>query len=383
MRGGAFVAIARAAMALAWLLSVGATARAQSLWFLRGSDAAARVVGAVPTTMRGPRAGPVELGEGDYAVHFAADALGKPDSLGFDVPEGARVHLAVAPALAVAASTLVPDAAGWHVFGGGSGDASWVARCTGEPDARDYRVVAAARGGSDTAAFGVVARWHDETEHYRFVWDRRRRELRLERRLGSDTMVLGTAPAPADDDHVHELALQVSGFRLQACCDEAIVVQAFDGAMTEGAFGTWTVGEPPDWQRLTLEPPAAPRASSAVVQVANRASLHARVEVGDGHYHVLELVLDRPHALVPRTASGLELWLMQRPAAPEVLFGDWRNSLGPGSLGEVHDGGVAACELLWPSLARLRHEAALLRFLLASPDGEVLVDATPPVPLIF
>ncbi|MEO6595029.1 MAG: hypothetical protein ABIP94_09790 [Planctomycetota bacterium] len=379
-----FAAIARRAGALAAGLLVAGLAEGQSQWFLRGSAAEVRVAGAAEALLRGPRAGPVDLPDGDYAVHFASDAVGKPISLELSVPAGASVHIAVAAAPPVAARTLVPDGEGWQVFGGGGeANASWVVRCIGEDDARDYRVVAETRGKSDSVAFGVVARWLDENQHYRFVWDRRRDELRLERRLGPDTMVLAKAPSPPRDDRPHVLALQVAGFRLKAFCDEALVLQAFDGAMTEGCFGTWTIGEPPTWERLALEPTAAPRASSAIVRQPGRASFYAGTEVGDGHFHVLELSLDRPHPLVPITQSGLELWLLQRSAAPQVLLADWRNSLGPGVLGEVKGGALGVGELRWPALPWLLHEAALVRYLLVSPDGEVIVASTPWVPLVF
>ena len=63
-------------------------------------------------------------------------------------------------------------------------------------------------------------------------------------------------------------------------------------------------------------------ASAAVVQRAGSATFHAAVTVPPGNQHVLRLELDRPHPVVPRSPAGLEPWLLQRPAAPEILLAD-------------------------------------------------------------
>jgi hypothetical protein len=325
----------------------------------------------------------VTLPAGQYDVHFGTDAAGKPLSLSFAVPEHAVVAVAVAPASAVPARAVPLDGDGWtETRGGGGSKASWVARCTGPADATSYRVVATCSGGSASSVCGVVARWLDDKQHYRFVWDRAAGELRLERQFGDGVIVLARGTAPGTDQDPHTLALQVDGFRLQATFDDALVLQSFDGAFPRGAAGTFSAGDAVTWHALAIEPPAAPRGSSALVRDQSQASFHAATELPRGHFHVLELCLDRPHALVPRSNNGQEVALLQEPAAPRVLLADWRNSLGQSSLGEVPRDGAFVSELCWPEL-RLQGQAVLVRALLVSADGEAVVGATPAVPLLF
>ncbi len=369
--------------AFAWCVLM-ASASAQSTWFVHGSDASVRVVGETRALLRGPCPAPTMLPAGDYDVHFGTDALGKPISLSLPVSDHAVVTIAVAPAGAVLTHDISPVDEAWTDTAGGSSlKASWVARCAGSAEAASYRVVAMCSGGGPVSACGVVARWRDGSQHYRFVWDRGTTELRLERMLGPDLMVLARAAAPAHDQDQHALALQVDGFRLQAFFDDAPVLQAFDGAFTAGAFGTWVAGDAVTWQRVIIEPPAPPRGSSAIVRDHIAASFHAGTTVTSGHYHVLEFLLDRPHPIVPLTGNGMEIWLMQRPAAPQVLLADWRESLGVGALGEVPRDGLFASEVRWPILVGLQRQAVLVRALLVSPDGEAVVGATPAVPLWF
>jgi len=371
------------AASLACGLLLGSAVLAQSTWHVRGSDAAVSIAGEVRVRLRGPRPSPVTLPAGHYDVHFGADAAGKPLSLSFAVPEQAAVAVAVSAANAVGARAIPLDSDGWtETRGGGGSKPSWVARCTGPAEASSYRVVATCSGGGASSVCGVAARWLDDKQHYRFVWDRGAGELRLERQFGPGVIVLARGPAPATDLDPHTLALQVDGFRLRATFDDAVVLQAFDGAFPRGSFGTWSAGDAVTWHDLAIEPPAAPRASSALVRDQSRASYHAATELAPGHFHVLELCLDRPHALVPRTRNGQELALLQRPAAPQVLLGDWRNSLGQSTVGQVMREGVIGSELYWPEL-RVFGQVVLVRALLVSPDGEAVVGATPAVPLAF
>jgi hypothetical protein len=369
------------AVPLAGALLAG-SAMTQTVWYLRGSDASMRVVGEAVRELRGPRAMAADLPAGAYELHFATDALGQPASLSLEVPDRAVVHVAVAPAAAAAAREVPLAGEGWTEATGGA-NPGWIARCSGGADAGDYRVAATCSAGGSAGACGLVARWRSAEHHYRFVWDRAAAEFRLERVLGKDTIVLARGPAAVAAARAPTLALQVVGFRLQAFCDDALVLQALDGAFAAGAFGTWTAGPPVVWQRVTLEAPAPARASSALVREAAVATFQAATEVVPGHYHVLELRLDRPHALVPLRPNGHEEWLLQRPAAPQVLLADWRGSLGAAGLGEVGRTGTFASEVRWPALVGLLGQVALVRALLVSPDGEATVAATPAVPLRF
>jgi hypothetical protein len=349
------------------MLWLAAALAAQTDWQLQGGEGRVRASGPATHWLQGPRA-TAGLPAGDYEVHFGVDAAGKPRSLAFVVADGAVVCVGTD-----AAAAIVGDEVS---FAGAAADIV----CVGDPEAANYRVVATVAAGGE-GAVGVVARCAGERQFYRFAWDRAVPEFRLERSLGGDVLVLARAAAPAADGASHALALQVDGFRLQACWDEAVVLQVFDGALSKGALGVWAPAAADVVERVVRQPVAEPRASAALVAAASTATFHAAVTVVPGHWHVLELALDRTHPPLPWTAAGLEPWLLLPPAAPVVMQADWRDSLGAGGIGIVGPEGVFTSELRWPGLTGLRKQCALVRAVLVSADGEVIAARTPAVPL--
>jgi len=345
-----------------------ATAQDGAQWFVRGSDAGMRIVGASTEVVRESVPGPFTTPPGEFAVHFARDAAGKPDSLALLVPAGARVRVAVEPA-----GAAVPIS----VEGPG------VEAPANDPAQNTNYLVAATAVTTDSGGrIGLVARKLDADNWYRFVWDRERGQFRLERAIGGAIIVINAAPAPAGDNEPHELALQVQGFRLRAFFDDALVLQALDGAHERGTWGTWqTNGTQVQWRGAVTESPAAPRSSSALVQLRDSAVFAAATGAAAGHYYVIELALDRPHPLVPLTEAGLEPWLLQRPAAPRIVLGQFCDALGHDSIGELPVDGRMQCGLRWPVGAVLAKQAALVRALVVSPDGDRLVGRTPSVPM--
>lgn len=352
---------------------------AQADWQLCGSVASARIGGAARAELVGPRASATKLSAGECTVNFGSDALGRPAPLQFAVPDGARVHVAVEPAGPSAARSVPLAGEEWHETAGVD-----TVRTTGSPDDGDYCVEATVLAAATSQIVGVVARWRSANEFYACVLDLARGEVRIERHLGPDAFVLAKAAVSSAAAEPRRLALQVQGFRLQAVLDDAIVLQLFDGAVTKGAFGICWRGAAPAWQGLRLSPPAMQRASAALVRAADgTAMLHAATAVTPGHWHVLELALDRPHALVPRDAAGLEPWLLMRSAGPWVLDTDLRGLLGKDTFGEVPANGNVSHPVEWPDLPRLRLQAALVRMLLVTADGSTVTAATPAVPLHF
>ena len=339
-----------------WALALAPAAVAQTHWSLRGGDARVRLAGPVATWLQGPVAASDPLPAGDYAVHFGVDAVGKPRSLAFAVADGAHVRLAAAPA---------PRA----VAEGVGGD---------EPGA-SYRVAATTPPGSD-GTLGLVARRAEDSEVH-FVWDRGEGEFRLEVLAVGRTRVLARAVAPTGDEELHTMALQVEGFRIDAFFDEAPVLRAMSGGLSPGGVGAFTADTLAAFAMVERQPVARPRASVALVVEPGRATLHGAVTVTPGHWHVLELSLDRPHPPLPLDEAGLEPWLLRGPAAPIVLTADWRDSYGPGGIGRIDADGTFSSRLQWPSFAALRRQCALVRALLVSPRGEVVAERTPAVPL--
>lgn len=342
-----------------WLATA---AVAQSQWSLQGGAARVHVTGPVAQWLQGPHATATGLPAGDYDVHFGADADGKPRSLHLRVPDGAAVFVATAAAAPAAGERVeLPGPPG-------------SVRCAGAAADTGYRVVADVVAASE-GAVDLVARCRGEAQFYRFVADRPANEFRLERALGGEPLVLARAPMPAADSVAHTMALQASGFRLQASWDEAVVLQVLDGGLSAGAFGSSA------FAHVTRQPIAEPRASSALVVTTTGAELTAAVTVVPDHLYSVELTLDRAHPPLPSTEGGGEPWLLLPPAAPVVMQADWRGSLGPGGLGRVSVDGTLACELQLPPRLALRKQVALVRAVLAAPDGSQIVGCTPALPL--
>ncbi|MGK0301508.1 MAG: hypothetical protein ACI89X_002387 [Planctomycetota bacterium] len=338
----------------------------------------------------------VSLVDGKTSVHFPSNANGKPMSLQFETSRSSRVDVAVAPAAAATARKLEP-------FGEQAFQGALVTKARETPihvhtigaagvELRDYRVSVTVNSGNSNSdnsnsnnsaeAFGIVARHHEKHGCYLFLIDWKANKIRLERWMGSDHMIVRQLNAPWLSAQ-HTLTMQVDGFRLKCSVDDEVVLHSFDGALGGGAPGVAWVGERPTIGDLMLEPIAAPLASAALVQNGNRAHLYAATPVPPGHLHVLELALDRPHPWVPRSPAGCEPYLDQAWSAPTVLWGDWRNSLGPNSIGEVGVDGTLTSELVLPDLPALRLHCVLARALLITPDGESIVGVTPSVRVAF
>ncbi|MCA8963566.1 MAG: hypothetical protein H6838_03355 [Planctomycetes bacterium] len=356
------------------LLFSGAAATAQSTWFVRSGDEV-RVVGPTSVVVRGIAPAPFATGNGEFVVHFAADAAGKPGSLRLGDVHDALVQVAVDVVGPAPGEVLAFDAPVWReqrVDGA-------VTRLVGERDVKNVRLAAELRADTDAEVVGLIVRAQSDGGHYRYEWDRGAHEHRLLRRMGGNDLVLARAE-DATGAPPHRVALQADGFRLQVCCDDAVVLQALDGGFEDGMVGTWQRGGAPAWAEVRVQAPALPRASAALVRTAAGATLHAWVPSPPGSISVLELRLDRPHPLVPMGPAG-ELWLLQPTVGPVLARGDWRNSLGSASIGEVDREGLVRAEVALTDLPALRGAACLVRAVIVDAVGEAISGATPFVPL--
>lgn len=362
---------------------------AQTQWQMQGGRMKAAIV--VHGKQRATHA--LEAGEqlslraGKADVHFPSNADGKPMSLQVETREGSRVAVAIAAAGKVAERKLdaFDDEQAYR--------GALVTKARETPihvqtigvagaEMRDYRLTITVDADPQSTVSGLVARHHEEYGCYLFSIDWPAGKIRLERWMGTDHMIVRQVDAPWLGTK-HTLALQVDGFRLQAFVDDEVVLQSFDGALGGGAPGVAWVGEQPELGDLMMEPVASPLASAVSVQDGHSVRLQAVTNVAPGHLHVLELALDRPHPWVPRSPAGCEPYLDQPWAAPTILWGDWRNSLGSNTIGEVGVRGELATELVLPDLPALRLHYCLARSLLVSPDGESIVGVTPSVLVAF
>ena len=357
---------------------------AQTSWQLEGGRAAAQVHGAERFSLEG--AGRATAAAGPRAVHFAATAAGKPRSLALDVAAGSRVVIGVAGAAPAVEQPISLDGAG--AFAGpleptwGAPPVQVRAAAPGAATARDGRLSAWVSRVEGARWFALAGRFSAGGGGYLFVLDWEEQEVRLERLLGLDRVVLARAPAPAPRREV-AMALQLEGFRLQGILDEEVLVRAFDGAVSSGALGVAWAGEAPGWEGLRLAPPAKPAASVAVVQRGRAAQVYGAVPQQPGSIALLELALDRPHGWIPRSVGGFEPFLRQPPAAPVILQADVRGSLGAGALAEVDAAGELRAALRWPDLPALRLHVALVRWRIVDAAGDATVAVTPSAKLRF
>lgn len=354
------------------LATIATTLSAQASWTLVAGATSVRLqaVDGEPVRTNGPRATLAAGPAGDCKVTFAADALGRPLPLAFPVAVGESVQLALWPA-GPRSSTAVPlDGDRWQQH-----DGEWCVRTTKDGANGSQSVALTTTAADGTTGLGLVVRWRSPENWCRCVWDLERGELRYERSLGGRITTMARTPLAADRRE-HTLELQVTGFRVQAFVDDVPALSCFDGGSAPGAFGPCHRGAAPTIRSLAIAEPSQASASIAVVHGGTASRLHAALPWSPGQTFVVELALDRPHPLV-LAPNGFESLFLLRPAAPQVVLGDWRGSLGRCTTGQLGRDGELHCELP-PACKGLLGQAALVR-VLAIAGGEVVVDSSPPV----
>lgn len=355
---------------------------AQTSWQVEGGHTRARVVG--PEARAVAPGGCESLPPGAYLVHFPAGEEGKPGTLRLSVAGSAHAVLG-APRLRRAPRRFVDvdvdgvavTASTWGAVGARPATEARIL----PTEQRDGRVSARVKRSAGCRAFALLGR-SSADGGYLLAVDWREARVRLERRTGADRCVLGEVAVDGLSDEL-TLTLQVRGFRVEGFVDDARLLQALDGAVIGGAFGVGWSGQRPHLGAVWTAPAAAPLASSAAVHADRATSLYSFTPRSPGSLARLELCLDRPHALIPRARTGFEPWLRQRSAAPVVALGDWRGSLGAGTVCEVGVGGALRADLRWPDLPMLRKQVVLARWRIVAPGGGALVGATPAVRVVF
>lgn len=365
---------------LAVLAALAPSLASQSSWRIDGASAPVRIVGPTTAVVIGAQTEPLVLPAGRYAVHFGADAAGKPRSLQFPVSAADAVAVAVEPAATREAREIALDAAGWGDATDVSRGDGLVVRSIGDAEERDYRVegVFATTSAAD-GCVGLIARHSAPRCYYRLTWRLARGEVLLERCQDDLVLQLARADLPAGEEREHVLALQVEGFRVAAFVDDALVAQALDGAFSTGAYGTCSTPTSVQCKRFTVGAPAVPRTSAALAGGRGAARFHAATTAIPGSFGVLEVSLHRVHPPVPQTGAAVEPWLVREGALPRVVLADWRGSLGTGSTGEISPTGTFDALLSWPALAGVVGQDVLVRAILVGADGDATLGATPAV----
>lgn len=296
------------------------------------------------------------------------------------------------------AAEAVPDwtgtLAGWTDSAGAAPGPRWSAgaslRCAaaGAPGAPEQILLRpdAQRDGLVTVRarcldgdLGLVARWAGPGDHYGLRWDGER--LRLARRVGGQDLLLGEAPAPGRDGVLHELALQCSGFRIEAWFDGAAVIQVMDGALTEGRTGLRVGDGGGEFAGLRIGPPAAPAPVLAVIVHADgRCTVQASAPQHPGAAYALALWRDAAHG--PWLDPLARHWLLTtRPSNATFLVAAEPGL--PGARGELDRHGRMRMTFQAPRLPALIGQAARVGGFVLEPGVGEVVAALPRAAVVF
>lgn len=93
---------------------------------------------------------------------------------------------------------------------------------------------------SEEGAMGVLVRYRDARNHYRFSMNRAENYRRLEKRVDGAVTVLWQAAAGFDLDRTYRLSVRARGQEIQAVLDGQILFTVSDGDHAQGSVGLYT-----------------------------------------------------------------------------------------------------------------------------------------------
>lgn len=111
----------------------------------------------------------------------------------------------------------------------------------GDPLWTDYTLSVRARSFDDDV-FGVLFRWRDAANGYRFTWDRERPGRMLWKKVAGVWSVLAQDAVPYEQHRWYDVQIVAVGARLRVFVDSALVFDVQDTAHPRGAVGlaTWS-----------------------------------------------------------------------------------------------------------------------------------------------
>jgi hypothetical protein len=204
---------------------------------------------------------------------------------------------------------------------------------TGAADWSDVRV--AARINVNAAgAVGIVFRFQDVNNHYRFAFDGTRNVRELTKRVNGVTQVLFSQPSPLVIGQQYEIIVEALAGRLRVTVDGSQIAEVFDSDLARGPVGFYTYDRP------------LPRFDGIVVESLTRSlgpwTIHDHGDVQTASHWEIEGRLLAQDA--PLFASPPSLAILERSGSAAVV-GDagWTDvrvvatlePTGPGSSGVV------------------------------------------------
>ncbi len=164
---------------------------------------------------------------------------------------------------------------------------------TGESSLADYYFGASFRNPDDDAV-GLVFRWLDADNHYRFSWDAQRAYRRLAKVVGGQWMLLWEDAMPFRQGLWHNVGIEAKATRLRVFVDGEELCDVQDLSHTHGKVGLYA------WQSVGVEfddvlvrPPYEDVASLAGRTQVGRLELVGRAPQGIGGAYVLAMSMSR------------------------------------------------------------------------------------------
>lgn len=138
---------------------------------------------------------------------------------------------------------------------------------------------------------GVLFRYRDPKNHYRFTWRVEDGRRQLERIVDGDRLVLYEGAAPLYPGAAHRIECQADGFRLQVDVDGERLCALLDGAHESGRIGLgWTAtGEGARFDDVVVEAPIVESTVFAAVRDGSDVTLHGVAPAAAGRRYFLAL----------------------------------------------------------------------------------------------
>lgn len=109
---------------------------------------------------------------------------------------------------------------------------------TGDPTWSDYRTVVQLRSGDDDS-IGILFRFQNEENYYRFSMDAERRYRRLIRRVDDEILLIWSDEVPYEVDRDYVITIDAVGSRLTGYVDGVEIFSVTDPALVHGKIGLY------------------------------------------------------------------------------------------------------------------------------------------------
>lgn len=112
---------------------------------------------------------------------------------------------------------------------------------TGDLNWTDYTIRAEVRS-TDNDAIGIIFRYQDPQNYYRFSMDTQRSYRRLIKKVQGNVIVLAEDAEAYARDRWYALRIAVKGIRIQIFVDEGVLFDVGDDSLSQGKFGLYCWG---------------------------------------------------------------------------------------------------------------------------------------------